>query len=166
MKSIILIITLFILFSCQQQPKKLDITRMKITVEIIPEFGNGGYALSWKDTLYAAQFPNKPSFLSKRPQELYCYILNEENDTLGYYRGLSSPRQFTYFQTTKNTDSIVNIRFSVGINHFSEFLAEQSEQYIAKFNENAKERIDFKPIRVNLKTDLNREIEFVLLNNN
>jgi hypothetical protein len=137
---------------------------MKMGIEIIPEFKNGGYSLSWNDTLYESQFRNEVFFLENRPQELYCYILNNKNDTLGYYRGLSSPRQWTYFQTTENTDSIINLKFSVGTNHFSEFLSEQSKEYIEKFNGNNKERIDFKSVKVDLKTDLRKKMEIELIN--
>ena len=91
-------------------------------------------------------------------------FFNKERDTLGYYRGLSSPRQFTYFQTKPNTDSIIDLEFSVGINHFSEFLAEQSEDYINSFNEKFEDRIEFKPVRLDLKTDLKKKMEIELIN--
>ncbi len=137
---------------------------MKMQIEIIPEFANGGYSLSWNDTLYQTQFRNDDFFLENRPQELYCYIFNNKKDTLGFYRGLSSPRQWTYFQTRENTDSIINLNFLVGTNHFSEFLFEQSKEYIEEFNENNRERIEFKPIKVDLKTDLRKKLNIELIN--
>ena len=136
---------------------------MKIEIEIIPESENGEYTLLWHDTLNRSQFSDDEFFLRQRPQELYCYIFNNNNDTLGYYKGLSSPQQFTYFQTTDNSDSILNLKFSVGINHFSEFLAVQSEEYIAEFNENNKEQIEFREIKIDLKNNLRRKIEVELI---
>ena len=136
---------------------------MKMDIEIYLEFEPDVYFISWNDTL-CFEFKSDWNYLQKRPYELYCHIFNKENDTLGYYRGLSSPRQFTYFQTKKNTDSIIDLEFSVGINHFSEFLDEQSEEYINGFNEKFAERIEFKPIRVDLKTDLKKKIEIELVN--
>ena len=135
---------------------------MKIEVETYLEFENGGYVISWNDTLCAA-FKSDRNYLQKRPYELHCYILNKKKDTLGYYRGLSTPRQFTYYQTTENTDSIIELKFSVGINHFSEFLYEQSEEYIENFNEKLKEKIEFKPVEIDLKTDLKKKIEIELI---
>ena len=152
-----------ILFGCADKPKKLEIDRMKMEIELYLEFENGGYFISWNDTL-CSEFKSDWNYLQKRPFELYCHILNKKKDTLGYYRGLSSPRQFTYFQTTENTDSIIDLKFSVGINYFSEFLDEQSEEYIEEFNENFKERIEFKPVEVDLKTDLKKKIEIELIN--
>uniref|UniRef100_UPI00404A8B04 hypothetical protein n=1 Tax=Flavobacterium sp. TaxID=239 RepID=UPI00404A8B04 len=141
----------------------MNIDRMKVDIEMYLEFEPGGYFISWNDTL-CSEYKSDWNYLQKRPYELYCHIFNKERDTLGYYRGLSSPRQFTYFQTKPNTDSIIDLEFSVGINHFSEFLAEQSEEYINSFNEKFEERIEFKPIRVDLKTDLKKKLEIELVN--
>ena len=58
---------------------------------------------------------------------------------------------------------MIDLKFSIGINHFSDFLAEQSKEYIEKFNENFKERIEFKPVRVDLKTDLRKKMEIELI---
>jgi len=136
---------------------------MKMEIEIYLEFEPDGYFISWNDTL-CSEFITDWNYLEKRPYELYCHIFNKERDTLGYYRGLSSPRQFTYFRTGEETDSIIDLEFSVGINHFSEFLYEQSEDYINRFNENFEERIEFKSIRLDLKTDLKKKIEIELIN--
>lgn len=136
---------------------------MKIEIEVYLEFEPDGYFISWNDTL-CSEFNSNWNYLQKRPYELYCHIFNKERDTLGYYIGLSSPRQFTYFQTKQNTDSIIDLEFSVGINHFSVFLAEQSEDYIKRFNEMFEEKIEFKPIRVDLKTDLKKKIKIELIN--
>ncbi|WP_308993727.1 hypothetical protein QLS71_015165 [Mariniflexile litorale] len=73
---------------------------MKIDVEIYLEFADGGYAISWNDKL-CPEFKSDWNYLQKRPYELYCLILNKEKDTLGYYRGLSSPRQYYLLPNTK-----------------------------------------------------------------
>ncbi|WP_203296751.1 hypothetical protein [Luteirhabdus pelagi] len=136
---------------------------MKMDIEIYLEFEPGGYLISWNDTL-CSKFKSDSNYLQKRPYELYCHIFNKEKDTLGYYRGLSSPRQFTYFQTKQVTDSIVDLEFSIGINHFSDFLFEQSDEYINRFNQIFEERTEFKPIRIDLKTDLKKKMEIELVN--
>lgn len=163
LKKIIYILILAVLFGCSDSREKLNIDRMKMDIEMYLEFEPGGYYISWNDTL-CSEFNSDWNYLQKRPYELYCHIFNTKRDTLGYYRGLSSPRQFTYFQTKQNWDSIIDLEFSVGINHFSEFLAEQSEDYIESFNERFDERIEFKPVRVNLRTDLNKKKEIELIN--
>ena len=163
LKRAIYILIFGVLFGCSDKPKKLQTNRMKMDIEIYLEFEPGGYVISWNDTL-CSEFNSDWNYLQKRPYELYCHIFNKEKDTLGYYRGLSSPRQFTYFQTKENTDSIIDLEFSVGINHFSEFLAEQSEDYINSFNEKFAERMEFKPIRIDLKTDLKKKLEIELVN--
>ncbi|AXG71782.1 hypothetical protein KORDIASMS9_04040 [Kordia sp. SMS9] len=136
---------------------------MKMEIEMYLEFEPGGYFISWNDTS-CSEFKSSWNYLQKRPYELYCHIFNKERNTLGYYRGLSSLRQFAYFQTKPNTDSIIDLEFSIGINHFSEFLAEQSDDYINNFNEKFEEKIEFKPVRVDLKTDLKKKIEIELIN--
>lgn len=136
---------------------------MKMNIQVYLEYEPGIYFISWNDTL-CSEFQSDWNYLQKRPYELYCHIFNKERDTLGYYKGLSSPRQFTYFQTKPNTDSIIDLEFSVGINYFSEFLDKQSEDYIDRFNEKMAERIEFKPIRVDLRTDLKKKIAIELIN--
>ena len=139
---------------------------MKMDIEIFPEDFNGGYSLSWKDTL-CSNFADDKRYLEKRPYELNCYILNKNNDTLGYYIGLSSPRQWTYFQTKDSTDSMIYLNYSVRINHFSSFLAEQSKEYIDNFNNRHKEQIQFKSIALDINTALrkNKEIELINIKN-
>lgn len=73
------------------------------------------------------------------------------------------PKQWTYFQTKTPTDSLINVNFMVGINHFSGMLAEQSEEYINQFNENNKEPIVFKQIQLNLANVLRKEMEVELV---
>jgi len=147
MNRLIYLFILLVLLGCVNEPKKPNIKQMKIGIKIIPENNSGAYAIHWNDTLglkfnnQGTRLENRPqelhlyilNMLENRPQELHLYILNMENDTIGFYRGLSSPRQFAYFQTTKNKDSIIDLRFSMGVNHFSTFLAKQSRKYIEEF---------------------------------
>lgn len=153
---------IFFLIGCAENPGKLSIDRMKMNIEIIPEDFKGGYSISWNDTLGKSQ----GFAIDNRPYELHCYITNNQNDTLGYYRGLSSPRQFAYFRTKGKKDSIINVKFRVGINHFSEFLFEQSQEYIDKFNANSKERIEFETLRLDLNSILRKKTEIELVNIN
>ena len=148
--------------SCSNNFENQNLDRMKMAIEIIPEDSNGGYSISWNDNL-CSDFANDKRYLEKRPNELYCYILNEKNDTLGYYRGCSSPRQWTYFHTVDNTDSIIYLRYRVGINQFSSFLAEQTKDYIYKFNERNKKPIEFKPISLNINSALRKKKEIELI---
>lgn len=162
LKKSLYIAILPLILSCSDEPQKLKVDRMKMDIEIVPEDHNGGYLISWNDSL-CSEFGSDGDYLQKRPYELYCHIFSKEKDTLGYYRGLSSPRQFTYFQTKENTDSIIDLEFSIGINHFSEFLEEQSKDYIEKFNRLNKEQTLFKPIKLNLDTVIRKSIEIELI---
>jgi len=161
---IILIFISLIFFACnldQQGPEKLNIQKMGLEVEIIPESPDGWYYISWKDTLGANY-----KTIDNRPYELYCYIENFQKDTLGYYHGLSSPQQFAYFQIKEPTDSIVSVKFSVGINHFSQFLSKQNQTYIDQFNKNSLVRIEFKSKQFNLKQATRKKIRLELENIN
>jgi len=164
MRFLFIILNLTLLTGClyKVKPKKLIIERMKLEIEITPETGNGGYSISWNDTL-CPEFKSNWDYLQKRPYELYCYITNSNNDTLGYYYGLSSPRQFTYFQTNSAKDSIINLGFLVGVNHFSGFLAEQTQDYINQFNENNEDGIEFELIRLNLSEVARKKTEIELI---
>lgn len=140
----------FILFGCATR-KEVSTT---ISVEIIPESNVGDYALVWKDTLGKADSKEAQTFLMNRTNELYCYILNNQQDTLGYYRGLSTPRQWTYFQTKTPKDSLVYLHFSVGINHFSTLLSKYTKKEIRQFNRINKRTVQFKPVIISLDTAL------------
>ncbi|MFK7937478.1 MAG: hypothetical protein AB8G22_28440 [Saprospiraceae bacterium] len=161
MKILLEILILFTILrvSCSEnvKPEKLNVDKVNLKIEIIPEFGDNGYSISWNDTL-CSEFKSKWNYLQLRPYELYCYITNNNNDTLGYYRGLSSPQQFTYFETKVREDSIIKVDFLVGINHFSEFLSEQTPKYINQFNENNKERIVFERVEFNLNKDVRKKM--------
>lgn len=158
-------IGIVLLSACSSMPKKLNIETLAIEIEVVPEDYNGSYSLSWVDGL-CPEFNIDNRYLEDRPYELYCFITNRQNDTLGYYSGLSSPRQFTYFETNDTNDSIINIQFLVGTNHFSAFLAEQSEEYIQQFNENNSDRIEFETVQLDLSKILRKKIEINLTNKN
>lgn len=165
MKILLKILVLFTIpgVGCSKHvsPEKLNVDKMNLGIKIVPEFGDNGYSLSWNDTLCSA-FKFEWNYLQLRPYELYCYITNNNQDTLGYYRGLSTPRQFAYFETKIREDSIINVDFSIGINHFSEFLSEQTPKYINQFNENNKERIVFERLVFNLNKDVRKKIALEL----
>lgn len=150
---IYLIASIWFYTSCTNKPQKKEIKQMKIEIEIIPESTNGSYSIAWNDTL-CSEFKSDWNYLQKRPYELHCHILDKENDTIGYYRGLSSPQQFTYFHTNDNSDSIIYLRFSVGVNSFSE--------YIESCNESIYEPIEFKPIKIDLRLDMRKKINYIL----
>lgn len=165
MNKFISAIGIVFLAACSSMPKKLNIETLEIEIEVVPEDYNGGYLLSWVDGL-CLEFNTDHRYLENRPYELYCFITNRHNDTLGYYSGLSSPRQFTYFQTSDTNDSLINIKFLVGTNHFSGFLAEQSQKYIDQFNENNSDRIEFETVQLDISKILHKKIEINLINKN
>lgn len=158
----ILILIFMIGCSLHDNPRKLDIDKMNLEIELIPESYNGVYSISWNDTL-CSEFNSEWNYLQIRPYELYCYITNLNEDTLGYYCGLSSPRQFTYFQTKASDDSIVNANFFIGINHFSEFISVQTQEYIDQFNKINEGRIEFTQIRLNLNDVMRKKMEIELI---
>ncbi len=140
----------FILFGCATRKK----VNTAISLDIIPESNIGEYALVWKDTLGKADSKEAQTFLMDRRNELYCYILNNQQDTLGYYRGLSNPRQWTYFQTKTTTDSLVYLYFSVGVNHFSTLLSKSTKKEIRQYYRTNKRAVQFKPVIISLDTAL------------
>ncbi len=136
------------LFSCDDRNQTTnDKIKMKVTLELIPE-DDSSYSLTWIDTI---GLKNNDTEMD-RPIELWCIVKNQ-NDTVGYYQGLSSPMNFTYF-TTK--DSIVDVFFMTGYNWFSEKVTEEYVRINGK-------PITFAPIYINTKTDLRRKLEFVLI---
>jgi hypothetical protein len=155
------IFVLLIGVSCSNRPYTIDEKNIPIQLEIIPEDGNGGYALLWNDSL-CPSFLDSSQFLAERPYELYCFVTNSNNDTLGRYTGLSSPRQFTYFQVNPTTDSLINIPFRVGINHFSRYLQQQSKSYIRKFNQNNTLPVVFETVTLNLNDVKRKKLNIVL----
>ncbi len=152
--------------SCVQKSNSTNNTKskLKLTFEVIPEdFENHSYSIEWKDTLGQSEgyIGNK---WFKRPKEIWCIITNHQNDTLGYYRGLSTAQTFTYFQST---DTIVTLNFMIGLNFFSDKFG--SGEDMVEFENNAKQYskdnrmpIVFEPIQLNLKKDLRKKYDIEL----
>ncbi len=138
---------LFLAFCACQFQGEVKNQRMAISIKVYPEdFEKNFYAIEWEDTIgnYLG-YNEMPK--QDRPFEIWCFVTNNEGDTLGYYRGLSSPRQFCYFQSD---DDSVNIEFQIGPNPFSE------ELYL---NESFKELIQKGPIKCSpLKLKLEKTI--------
>lgn len=147
------------------EPKRLNFESTPVTLEIIPEDQNGGYTLLWEDTL-CSEFMKDERYLEKRPIELFVYILSQKKDTLGQYTGLSFPKQWTYFQTTSPQDSILELQFELGINHFSTYLNEQDSSYIEKFNTQFQHKMNFHPIQLNINQALRQKHTIRLININ
>lgn len=156
-----ILLILVVIFSCSNSETEQPFNSMKLNVEIVPEFDKGGFSIAWDDTL-GHRFSNEKRYLEIRPFDLHCYVLNKNNDTLGYYRGLSTPRQWTYFQT-HNKDSLIFLKFSVGINHFSTYLANQTQASIEKFNDKYPEHTSFETIVLNINSALRKKKEVCLV---
>ena len=132
--------------SCQSIDKTNTGNKEKlgITVEVVPE-GDSSYSISWKDTLGKS----KGYGLDERPSEVWCFIV-DNIDTVGHYRGLSTPTNYTYFLTK---DTTVKVTFMIGPNVFSKHGHKGAR---------AEEVIEFNPIDLNLKSRVRKPVEFVL----
>jgi hypothetical protein len=155
MKTIHLIILLSLSIGCSETEKTKEQIQLGINFIIVPENDIGGYHVEWKDTLGLSQNYGT----HQRPLELWCIVKNEENDTLGYYKGLSTPQRFTYFITQ---DSIVYLEFKRAANFWSDMYHGKSEKENKKLWEKNAKIIDFDPVSVNIKKDLRKEFEVVL----
>ena len=140
------------LFGCNKLngSKELKNKTIQLSYEIIPEdYERNLYYVSWNDTLGLSEGYLPDKFL-QRPKELWCFITNNSHDTLGYYKGLSMPQSYLYFQTT---DTIVTLNFMIGLNIFSSKFETDTigakEYYKANTNP-----IEFEPIEINILTDL------------
>jgi hypothetical protein len=134
------------LISCQQVDKKNvgNKQQLRIVAEVVPE-GDNSYSISWKDTV-GKSAGYRPG---DRPFEVWCFVM-DNSDTVGYYRGLSTPADYTYFSTT---DTIVKVTFMIGPNIFSKWGS----------NDRVPEAvIEFNPVTLNLKNTLRQPIELVL----
>lgn len=126
--------------------KHEDKKSIEIVVEVVPE-GDNSYSISWKDTIGKSRGYK----LSNRPSEIWC-LVQDNNDTVGYYRGLSTPADFTYF-TTK--DTMVTATFMIGPNIFSG----QPNNIKKSLQEKP---VEFNPVHINLKNGVRKPIELVL----
>ena len=154
MKSRIIIILLFnlTLFGCDtlNGSKELNTKKIQLSYEIIPEdYDRNLYYVNWNDTLGLSEGYLPEKFL-KRPKELWCFITNKRNDTLGYYKGLSMPQSFAGFQTT---DTIVTLNFMIGLNILPEKFDTDTNGAMEFYRAN-KNPIEFEPVDINIRTDL------------
>lgn len=140
-------------YACLPMQKDKERT-MKLQWELIPEdVEQHLYTLTWNDTLGQAEaLP-----ITQRPLEVWCIITNQQHDTVGYYQGLSSPRDFLGFQSE---DSIVEIHFAIGMNFFSNHW--QTAKQYEVYRESNKLPVLFVPIKVNLHKDLRHLMDKVL----
>lgn len=134
--------------SCQNsnRSKNAKYESFKIEVKVVPE-GNNSYSITWNDTLGQSDGYK----IDERPFEVWCFI-TDKTDTVGYYKGRSTPSDYTYFSTT---DTNVTATFLIGPNVFSEQLS-KSEKKIADT------LVEFNSISLNLKDSLRKPIKFVL----
>ena len=164
--SIALMIIVFGLFSCGQKSSSTEETqsKMKLSFEVIPEdFERNLFYIEWNDTLGLFEGYQGDKLL-KRPKEVWCIIVNNSKDTLGYYRGLSTPQTFAGFQST---DTIVTLKFMIGLNFFSDkFESAKTKEGYEKaarvYSNNNKLPVVFEPIQINLKTDLRKKYNIEL----
>lgn len=153
----ILILMILIISGCKETSKP-DKSKIQLKYEIFPEdYDRNLYYVDWTDSLGLSEgyLPDK---ILKRPKEIWCFVTNNQNDTLGYYYGLSMAQTFCYFQTT---DSIVTLNFMIGLNMFPEKFENDTLGAKAYWEAN-KTPIEFEPIEVNIKTDLRKEFEVEL----
>lgn len=142
----VLCIALTALISCHSVDHKNtgNEGQLGVIVEVMPE-GDSSYSINWKDTVGQSEGYN----LTNRPSEVWCFIMDQD-DTVGYYKGLSAPADYTYFSTT---DTTVKVTFMIGPNIFSE----QRNKGVPR-----EAVIEFNPVDLNLKSGLRRPIGFVL----
>jgi len=158
---LILSITTIIASSCGQKSNLINHSKSKIELafEVTPDdFERGLYNVEWKDTLGQSEGYQDDNLIN-RPKEIWCVITNYHNDTLGYYRGLSTAQTFAGFQSK---DTIVILNFMIGLNFFTDIFEDSQnwENYIKAARDYSKENklpIEFEPIQINLKTDLRKK---------
>lgn len=134
-----------------------------LTIELTPESYFGDYSITWKDTIGLSDLDDSSTFLMDRTNEIHCHIIHQSGDTLGYYRGMSMPGQWTYFQTKTSADSLIYLNFSIGVNHFSTQLATYSQKELRKFIVKNKNPIQFKPVEIYLDTALRKSYTIKLV---
>lgn len=144
---------------CTTKTHSTEKEKLKLQIQIIPEgITNDSipyHALWWKipeesDTTLFRDV--------KDPEEIWCIILNSGQDTLGYYMGRSTPMPFTYFNAT---DSIIHIRFMIGVNFFSEAIKTEAEY--EKLIKQIEKPIEFEPIEVNINQHLRDTLEIEVI---
>ncbi|HYC83828.1 MAG TPA: hypothetical protein VEB86_01345 [Chryseosolibacter sp.] len=148
MKIKLLILFVSIIFvTCEKTKTRKEKVQLKIRVEIVPE-GDSLYTLAWEDTI--GQSNN--SSTADRLKELWC-VLTVDDDTVGHYWGTSTPRDYTYFQTS---DSVIQAEFMIGPNVFSSKMTKG-------LLDDHQEIIRFAPVDINIKTNLRKRMELILM---
>jgi hypothetical protein len=147
-QAIIVFLTLIALVSCDNRTNNKPAYKQstRIVVEVVPE-DDTSYSISWQDTIGQS----RGYTLINRPSEIWCFV-QDKSDTVGYYRGLSTPAGFTYFSTK---DTVVTATFMIGPNFFSEQRSDTESTVQEK-------PIEFVPVRLKLKNGTRKPFEFVL----
>jgi len=156
------IVIFLLLVSCKLPKEKTEIAKLKmsITFNVVPEdYERNLYYVEWEDTLGQSESYTGDKQLN-RPTEVWCVITNDRKDTLGNYQGLGTARTFTGFQTKE--DTTVTLHFMIRLNMFTDKFDKGqslSEQYKAAQDYAYKNKLPvmFKPIQINLKTDLRKK---------
>lgn len=135
---------------------------IQLTYEIIPEdYDRNYFTVTWTDTLGLSEGYLPDKFLS-RPKEIWCIVNNRENDTLGYYKGMSMPHDYCSF---KATDSLVTLNFMIGLNILPERFETDTTGAMAYIKAN-QTPIEYEPIEVNMNTDLRQSFTVELKEKN
>ena len=124
-----------------------------LNLRVIPEDTLGGYVLQWEDEINPTG-ADKNKKLRMRPYELYCTVTSQTNDTLGYYIGSSSPRQYLDFVLSDLGEKKINLEFQIGINHFSKILESMDDREIEKFNKMASSFPRYEVLTLDLNTQI------------
>jgi hypothetical protein len=138
-------------FSCNVSDKKILSSKqqMRIKLEIIPEDYDSSYSITWNDTVGSYANYN----LHNRPFEIWCFLIDKK-DTVGSYKGISTPTNYTYFSTR---DTSVIATFMIAANSFSDKLLYDE---LEKYNEGIKTR--FQPVTIDIKNNLRKKFELIL----
>lgn len=155
---------IIILVGCNNKSKLNNKINMKISFEVIPEdYERNLYTVNWTDTLGKKEgyIDNK---FTKRPQEVWCIITNKKQDTLGYYKGLSTVQTYASFQTK---DTTITLNFIIGLNMFNnKFDTIQNmadyEKTVNNYLKSHRLPLKFEPIYINLNTDLRKQFNLEL----
>ena len=173
MRFALVILTLLFLTSCSNNQTKPYQTQMKIALEIIPEDTEGGYTLVWKDSVGQAIKHLCPDtsyfrFLRWRPFETHFTVTNRNNDTLGYYYGVSAPHDYLFFAVTDPSDSIIMLHPSIGGYFCSDYIFSQLDTPFTLIEQEAfyQKQIEghgkvFKPIEIDIRKILRKKTEMI-----
>jgi len=142
-----------ILSGCNNHKAKdnsMESEKLRVAFQVIPE-GDNSYSLLWTDTLGSSQNYT----FTERPKEVWCIATNSKNDTLGYYMGRSTAQTYMEFNSA---DSVIFLNFMIGLNFFSNKWENDTEY--KKETDNFP--IHYKPVSIDLRSDLRKEIEIEL----